>query len=134
MWLHFGEERRKKSLPLLFYLCFCLFHFLSPPHPSVCARRAVCSPAPPSFHFLEGQIVHFEIWLTCFQYDIRPLFYKQPPAKFLGFTAGFKHQQLSFSRPVVCAVCAHRHIALQKRGMRDLELRLPFETETSNPD
>lgn len=70
---------------------------------------------PRFFHFLKGQIVHFEIWLTCFRYDIRPLFYTQPRAHFLVFTASFKHQQLSFSRPFVCATCAYRHIALPKQ-------------------
>lgn len=76
-------------------------------------------PHPPSLHFLEGQIVGFEIWLACFPYDIRPLSYTQPRAQRSVFTAGFRHQQLSFSRPVVCATCAHRHGALRKRGMRE---------------
>lgn len=118
-----GSTLGKKGGRRVFLCCFIsVFASFAFCHhiPSVCARRSVWSPAPPSFLSLEDQIVHFEIWLTCFRYDIRPLFYTQPPAQFLDFTAGFKHQQLSFSRLVVCATCAHRHIALQNRGMREI--------------
>lgn len=119
-----GKKGGRRVSLCCFISVFASFAFSRRRIPSVCALRSVCGPAPPSFHFLEGQIVHFQIWLTCFRYDIRPLFYTQPRAKFLFLTAGFKHQQLSFSRPVVFATCAHRHVvALQKQGMRDLELR-----------
>lgn len=72
-----------------------------------------------SLYFLEGQIVGSEIWLACFPCDIRPLSFTQPRAQRSFSAAGFRHQQLSFSRPVVCATCAHRHVALKKRGMRE---------------
>lgn len=124
MWLHFREERRKRSFPRPFRLVL----FLSPPLPVCLHSPCNLQPCPTathpyiraSLHFLEGQIVGSEIWLARFPRDIRPLSFTQPRAQRSVSAAGFRHQQLSFSRPVVCATCAHRHVALKKkRGMRE---------------
>lgn len=124
-----GKKGGRRVSLCRFVSVFASFALCRRRFPSVCARRSICSPAPPPppiqplhpspLHFLEGQIVGFEIWLACFPYDIRPLSYTQPRAQRSVFTAGFRHQQLSFSRPVVCATCAHRHGGLKKRGMRE---------------